>query len=130
MRGNRTVVKLTRWARAPALALLILAATRAVKRVEVEGPSMSPALEPGDRLLLVLLRPRLGDVVAVPYPRSGKTVVKRVASIGPGTLVLAGDNPAESTDSRQFGPVPVRRLVPVAVYRYAPADRSGRLSRS
>ena len=43
---------------------------------------------------------------------------------GPGYVVL-GDNPAASTDSSEFGPVPGRLLRGRAVYRYAPADRRG-----
>src|SRR5205807_5623378 len=51
-----------------------------VRRVAVQGDSMRPALEPGDRLLVLrLLRPRPGDVVAVVDPRDGERVmVKRV----------------------------------------------------
>ena len=50
------------------------------------------------------------------------------ASVRPdaGTLEVAGDAREHSTDSRAFGPVPRGSIVGRAVYRYAPAGRSGR----
>jgi signal peptidase I len=86
--------------------------------------------------------PRLGEVVAAPNPRDGRTVVKRVAAVGPvrlvvaagalvgplidapldagrsaelgdslfvpaGSVLLLGDNVAESVDSRDYGPVSI-----------------------
>ena len=111
-------------------------------RVAVDGESMSPALRPGDRLLLLRGRVRRGDVVAFRHPRlPGITAVKRVAGLpgdrverggfspleaGDGYLLL-GDNPAASTDSRHFGAVPPAALRGRAVYRYAPPARRGRL---
>src|SRR5205807_8578409 len=51
-------------------------------RVAVDGESMSPALRPGDRLLLLRGRVRRGDVVAFRHPRlPGITAVKRVAGL-------------------------------------------------
>ncbi len=111
-----------------------LAASRVLRRVEVAGGSMAPTFLPGDRLL-VLARPlgnpawpSVGDVVAVADPRDpDRTLVKRVAAVdrAAGTLELRGDDPGASTDSRQFGPVPVASVVGRAVYRYAPTGRTG-----
>jgi nickel-type superoxide dismutase maturation protease len=103
-----------------------------VKRVTVEGGSMEPSLEAGDRLLFVRRPPwwplRPGDVVAAADPRgTGRVLVKRVVSAGPTGVELVGDNPAASTDSRAFGRVPRRSVWGVASYRYAPAGRAGRL---
>jgi hypothetical protein len=42
--------------------------------------------------------------------------------------VVAGDNPAASTDSRALGPLPRRSVLGVVVYRYGPPGRSSRLS--
>ena len=122
------------------VAAAVVAASR-VRRVRVLGGSMLPALEPGDRLLVVRaaggIRP--GDVVAVPDPRRPeRLLIKRVTGFtatatGTGTenasVVLAGDAPGESTDSRTFGPVPAASIWGVARYRYAPADRAGRIAR-
>jgi nickel-type superoxide dismutase maturation protease len=113
---------------------LLVAAARSIHRVEVAGGSMSPALEPGDRLLVIgtvwsrFFWPRPGDVVAVDDPRQpGRTLVKRVAAIhrGPATIEVLGDARGASTDSRDFGPLPRSSIVGLAVYRYAPPGRKG-----
>lgn len=62
--------------------------------------------------VLVDPRPRrpltAGDVVLARRPdRPGTTLVKRVTAVAAdGALTLEGDDPARSTDSRSFGPVP------------------------
>lgn len=102
---------------------------RPLGRVEVTGDSMRPALEPGDRLL-VLRRAagRVGDVVALADPRlPSRTIVKRVAARSPAGLTVLGDNPPASTDSRTFGPVARSRLRGRAIYRYFPDERRGLL---
>jgi nickel-type superoxide dismutase maturation protease len=120
------------------LALLTGAAAvwvlRRVGRVEVDGESMVPTLLPGDRLVVVRgLRPRAGDLVTVADPRAPqRVVVKRVAAVAGGslsTVVVRGDNPAASTDSRTFGPVPARSVRGRVVYRYFPERRRGRPQR-
>jgi signal peptidase I len=87
-------------------------------RVEISGPSMAPALLPGDWALAVQTgRLRRGDVVVFEHPEwPGLEMVKRVVVLpdelapdgrilGLGEWWLEGDNPAQSTDSRHFGPV-------------------------
>ena len=96
---------------------------------------MSPALQPGDRLL-VLGPPRLpeawirpGAVVAVGDPRHpGRTLIKRVSTVDRrrATVEVLGDAREASTDSREFGPVPRASIRGLAVYRYAPPGRKGR----
>jgi nickel-type superoxide dismutase maturation protease len=113
-------------------------AARCVRRVAVEGNSMEPTLLVGDRLL-VLARPwgspaRLfvGDIVAVADPRlATRILVKRIASIdrSAGTVDVRGDAPDASTDSRQFGPVPLASVLGRVVHRYGPPGRSGPVSR-
>ncbi|MGH9078177.1 MAG: S26 family signal peptidase [Acidimicrobiales bacterium] len=106
------------------------AAVRAgLRRVEVAGTSMEPALAAGDRLLLVRgRRARPGLVVSLPDPRDpARTVVKRVFAAHGGLLDLRGDNQSQSTDSRTWGLVASRHVTGVALYRYAPRDRVGRL---
>jgi nickel-type superoxide dismutase maturation protease len=102
-----------------------------MRRVEVVGDSMRPALEPGDRLLVIrTARVRPGDVVAVVDPRQpDRLVIKRVATASPSGLTVLGDNPVASTDSRAFGPVDRKALRGRAVYRYFPAERRARLGR-
>ena len=55
--------------------------------------------------------------------------VKRVASIdADGSVVVRGDNPNVSRDSRDYGPVPRRLVVGRVIFRYLPAERRGRSS--
>jgi mitochondrial inner membrane protease subunit 2 len=88
-------------------------------RIEVEGTSMRPTLEPGDWAIAVRVR-RLhrGDVVVVEHPdRVGFELVKRVThmpgDVAPDGLGLVdrvwveGDDPEGSSDSRTFGPVSI-----------------------
>jgi nickel-type superoxide dismutase maturation protease len=100
---------------------------------------MTPTLLPGDRLLVAAgparwaRRPAVGSVVAVRDPRRpDRILVKRVAAVdgAAGTCTVAGDNPPASTDSRQFGPVPLAGVVGRVVYRYGPPGRTGPLDRA
>ncbi|MHB1711537.1 MAG: nickel-type superoxide dismutase maturation protease, partial [Acidimicrobiales bacterium] len=103
-----------RWPATITLSIVALAAGTAaaaglVRRVQVEGASMAPALLPGDRLLVVKW-PRLkpGEVVVVRDPRHpARVLVKRVARVDQAgrTLEILGDAPGSSTDSRTFGPL-------------------------
>jgi nickel-type superoxide dismutase maturation protease len=94
---------------------------------------MVPALLPGDRVLVVgglgpILRPpiRVGAVVALIDPGDpGQIMVKRIAALEEGGVVVRGDNESASTDSRHFGPVSPQALRGVVVYRYHPEDRKG-----
>jgi len=104
-----------------------------LRRVAVQGESMAPALLPGDRLLVSALHGiHVDDVVAVRDPRHAhRVLVKRVASIDTAarTLVVLGDNPAASTDSRAFGPVGLASVLGRCMLRYHPEARRGPLPR-
>jgi nickel-type superoxide dismutase maturation protease len=91
---------------------------------------MEPTFHDGDWLLVRRLGrpPRAGDVVVATDPREPeRLLVKRVRSVAPEGLTIQGDHPdpAESTDSRQFGPVPGSAVVGRPVLRYAPLGRIG-----
>jgi nickel-type superoxide dismutase maturation protease len=83
----------------------------------VTGPSMSPTVRHGDRLLVRRVRPgsavRPGDVVLARFPsRPELLVVKRVRRAVPGGHWLEGDNSFVTDDSRAYGPaVVVGRVV-------------------
>lgn len=130
----------------PGLAVVALAvafawgwawATSSFERVAVVGDSMSPGLLAGDRLVVHRLplrwRGRVlkpGDIVVATDPRQpSRVLVKRVAKAEGQEIWLAGDNPGRSTDSRDFGPVPLSGVVGKVVYRYAPPARAGRVGR-
>jgi nickel-type superoxide dismutase maturation protease len=87
---------------------------------------MTPRLPPG---ALVVARPiddrtplRVGDVVVARRPdRPELEIIKRITAIDAGgAIFLAGDNPAASTDSRQFGAVTRQHIVARVRWRYWP----------
>ncbi|MGY0233974.1 signal peptidase I [Longispora urticae] len=109
--------------------------------VTVYGPSMRPTYDQGDRLLVRrtgLGRVRRGDVVvfataasADPADPTGGLLVKRAVAVPgdpvppdipvgervvpPGRLIVLGDNPGRSHDSRSLGYVAADALVGVVV---------------
>ena len=83
---------------------------------------MQPTLEPGDRVLVRRLgrkpSPRLGSVVVTWHPQRSKLrLIKRLSRVDSNGLWLLGDNPSESTDSRQIGAVPTNLLIGEVVGR-------------
>jgi signal peptidase I len=100
-------------------------------RVEVAGPSMAPALNPGDWLVATRRGPiRRGSVVVLADPRGGRDLVKRVAAVpgdvvegrplASGEFLVLGDNLTASTDGRTFGPVNREAIEGVVRLRYWP----------
>jgi nickel-type superoxide dismutase maturation protease len=78
----------------------------------VAGPSMSPTVRHGDRLLVRRVRSagkvRPGDVVLARFPsRPELLVVKRVRRAVVGGHWVEGDNSFVADDSRAFGPAVV-----------------------
>jgi nickel-type superoxide dismutase maturation protease len=104
-----------------------------LRRVVVHGESMAPALLAGDRLLVSAVAAiHAGDVVALRDPRdAGRVLVKRVAALDQRgrRLTVLGDNPAASTDSREFGAVALGAVLGRCVLRYHPEARRGSLPR-
>jgi nickel-type superoxide dismutase maturation protease len=114
------------------LVAVILASRRALDVVQVEGRSMTPLLQPGDHLLVEALtfrsrQPKVGDVVLASDPREpARELIKRVAAVdsAAGTVLLAGDAPGASTDSRTFGPVALATIRWRVAGRYWPRSRT------
>ena len=99
-------------------------------RYEVAGGSMLPTLRAGDwlvadRRVYADNSPRPGHIVISRDPRdASRTIIKRVASVGDdGRAFLEGDNPAESADSRTFGPVSAAAILGRVRLRYWPNPR-------
>ena len=98
----------------------------------IRGGSMRPTLEHGDRVLIDPdayrdKPPSVGELVLARHPyRRDVEMVKRVGDLEEGDrLVLQGDNPKESTDSRVFGPLPRRLLRGRVVLRIPAGPPSG-----
>ena len=108
-------------------------AMRDLDAVAVRGRSMAPALLPGDRLIIRRRRdlPRVGEVVVVRDPRQPeRELIKRVAAVDGARVTLLGDNPAGSTDAREFGPVAASGVRWAVLLRYWPPSRAGVLPSS
>ncbi|MBA2488811.1 MAG: nickel-type superoxide dismutase maturation protease [Chloroflexi bacterium] len=95
---------------------------------------MAPTLLPGDWLLVdpKALRsasaPRVGELVLHHDPRApDRLLVKRVAAVEAGRLVVLGDARDASTDSRTFGPIDSPLVIGRPWFRYWPPGRLGRL---
>ena len=89
----------------------------------------------GDRLLVESRSyerrsPRPGEVVLAADPRDPeRELIKRVAGVDEAASAaeLRGDAPDVSTDSREFGAVPLSTIRWRAAFRYWPPERAGRL---
>lgn len=80
---------------------------------------MEPALRHGDRLIHVRLSPHPGDIVVARDPRDpDRWIVKRVASLQPGRVLLASD--LEAHETLVVGP---DAIVGRALLRYRPLRR-------
>jgi signal peptidase I len=136
---------------AAAMAAAVVAIRAHVVVVMVRGLSMSPTLQPGDRLVVRRRRqPTAGAIVVVDEPRpcrpgqrpGAQWVVKRVAAVAgdpvpacvraqvplvpSGQLVLLGDNLEHSWDSRHFGFASTDRVLGVAIRRLAMPNKAPR----
>ncbi len=70
---------------------------------------MLPTYQPGDTLLgWRWFAPRVGQVVVARV--EGEAIIKRITGLTASSVILAGDNPADSRDSRHFGNVPISAL--------------------
>jgi nickel-type superoxide dismutase maturation protease len=87
----------------------------------IEGDSMLPTLKTGDCVFINSdQKPEIGDIVLFRHPYvQNVNVVKRLAEItAEGNFVVLGDNPPESTDSRNFGAILAKDILGVAVCRF------------
>ena len=124
MSTTRTVIAAVSGA---AIIVLVLRLRRRLFVATVQGLSMTPALQPGDRLLVhrprrcayrvdqivVLRNPDLPAVRVLNGRDIPALLAKRVVAAGPDGLDVRGDNAAISRDSRQWGPVPYESVVGV-----------------
>ncbi len=84
-------------------------------RYTVANHSMAPTLCDGETVLVRAYRdsgPAPGDIVLAQHPNRNMNIVKRVHHLEEGGgLFLTGDNAAQSTDSRHWGPLPPSALL-------------------
>ncbi|ABB26484.1 possible peptidase S26 family protein [Synechococcus sp. CC9902] len=98
--------------------------------LKVEGSSMLPSLNPDDRVLVRRTTadtdtPPLGAVVVAWHPSQPRLrLIKRLESMSNAGMMLLGDNPSSSTDSRQLGPIPRSALIGVVTSRVTPAKKN------
>ena len=116
------MLKTARWLLLPLLAVflllawgqprsweMVLWALGRRRRFRVVENSMLPTFRDGDEVLVAVGEKRPfspGDIVIAQHPLKAMKLIKRVDKVlADGRLFLLGDNPAESSDSRAFGPV-------------------------
>jgi len=81
----------------------------------VVGTSMLPALRPGYVIVGASFRRlRPGELVVIHH--DGLEKVKRIQQMRFTEVFVTGDNPAESTDSRSFGWLPVDAVVAKVIW--------------
>ena len=90
--------------------------------MRVEGRSMQPSLNPDDRVLVKRWSPGhplcLDQIVVAWHPqRSELRLIKRLKRRDGNRLWLEGDNPPESTDSRQLGWLTLDQMIGIVVGR-------------
>ena len=139
------------------LAVLAVLHACAVDTFRVSGSSMEKTLQPGDFVLVSKLGvsraaltgrpfiPQKGAIVVFRLPQNrAVTVIKRVVAlpgevrilengyvhvVGTGAVFVEGDNraPGASSDSREWGDLPVSDVVGTAVFRLLPLRAAGPL---
>jgi len=87
------------------------------RRFIIQGDSMLPTLRSEDWVLVEdgfydNQQPIRGELVLIEHPqRPGYVLVKRITSVEDDVVMVLGDNPDNSTDSRHFGPVHQSKLL-------------------
>lgn len=95
------------------------------KRFRVTGISMQPLLQPGEEILInpfayKKASPQVNDLVVATHPKKADIeIIKRISHITEDdNLFLIGDNPKHSTDSRNFGAIPLKNIIGKVTTRF------------
>lgn len=80
----------------------------------ISGNSMLPTYKPREQVLsfnwyYFFKNPQKGDVIV--FKKDGRYLVKRIQKILGQDVFVEGDNQAESTDSREFGPIKRSQII-------------------
>jgi phage repressor protein C with HTH and peptisase S24 domain len=82
----------------------------------IEGLSMIPTYQPGDRVLVKYGSTyTIGDIVLIDFKE--RIDIKRVVKIEDDRVFVEGDNSAVSIDSRQYGAVKNSRVMAKVLFR-------------
>ena len=76
---------------------------------------MSPMLRPGQLIVATSTFRRLRPGQVVVLRKNNRELIKRIERIVDGKVFVIGDNPAASTDSRQFGWLDVSTVAAVVI---------------
>jgi signal peptidase I len=118
-----------------------------VQAYQIPSESMVPTLQVGDHIFVDkvtyrLRQPRLGEVIVFTDPRDpDRNLIKRVGALAgdtvevrgqtvtvpPGNLYMLGDNRENSSDSRDWGFVPVGLVQGRAMFVWWSAPHPGRI---
>lgn len=86
-------------------------------RFQVEGDSMLPRFQPGQRVLIFRWgTPRIGDTIV--FAKNGLTMVKCAVAKEGDRWVVGGENYSESEDSGSFGAVDNNAIVGKVIATY------------
>jgi nickel-type superoxide dismutase maturation protease len=90
-----------------------------ISRFTVNGNSMAPTLTPGQDIIsfnwaYLGRKPKAGEIIVLNL--NGKDIVKRVVKIEDKEVYVEGDNRKESTDSRDFGPVDLDKVIGKVIF--------------
>lgn len=85
-----------------------------ISKFKVYGNSMFPTLKEGQEVLTFNWgQVKAGDIVVIKDQK-----IKRVQKIMGNKIYLVGDNKAQSTDSRHFGPVNSSQVIGKVLYYF------------
>ena len=103
----------------------VLWLVRRRRRFRVRNNSMQPLLQPGEEVLINpaayrYTEPQPGDIVVVvhPYQPDLRMIKRLTAVVDDHRYFVEGDNSAESTDSRNFGPIGLEHIVGQVTSRF------------
>lgn len=82
----------------------------------VQGHSMVPVLPPGTLVYAWRWYRRLKPEKVVIFDRENREMIKRIDTVNDQGLFVLGDHPETSTDSRQYGLIPVESVMAVVIW--------------